>query len=91
VTSVTGEVQKLKAAAKVMGTKPDLEIFRLIAKEMGLPMAAAGAAAQVASGEWRVASIQSSRDTLFTSGTLGRYSKALQAVMEGPGELYRGQ
>ena len=34
--------------------------------------------------------ILSSRDTLFTSGTLGRYSKALAEVLEGPGELYTG-
>ena len=36
VTNVCGEVQKLKQAVKVMGTKTDLEIFGLIAKEMGL-------------------------------------------------------
>ena len=36
VTNVCGEVQKLKQAIKVMGTKTDLEIFGLIAKEMGL-------------------------------------------------------
>jgi len=36
VTNVCGEVQKLTAAAKVMGAKTDLEIFGLIAKEMGL-------------------------------------------------------
>jgi NADH-quinone oxidoreductase subunit G len=36
VTNVCGEVQKLTAAIKVMGTKTDLEIFGLIAKEMGL-------------------------------------------------------
>ncbi|MEQ1885317.1 MAG: NADH-quinone oxidoreductase subunit NuoG [Bryobacteraceae bacterium] len=36
VTNVCGEVQKLKSAAKVMGTKTDLEIVGLIAKEMGL-------------------------------------------------------
>ncbi len=35
VTNVCGEVQKLKAAIKVMGAKTDLEIFGLIAKEMG--------------------------------------------------------
>jgi NADH-quinone oxidoreductase subunit G len=29
-------VQRLKAAAKVMGAKPDLEIMGLIQKEMGL-------------------------------------------------------
>ncbi len=36
VTNVCGEVQRLKQAINVMGTKPDLEIFGLIAKEMGL-------------------------------------------------------
>ena len=35
-------------------------------------------------------SIASSGDTLFTSGTLGRYSKTLSEVMEGPGALYSG-
>jgi hypothetical protein len=33
--------------------------------------------------------IQSSGDTLFTSGTLGRYSKVLGSLMEGPCGLYR--
>ena len=36
VTNVCGEVQRLKRAVSVMGTKPDLEIIGLIAKEMGL-------------------------------------------------------
>jgi len=36
-------------------------------------------------------SITSAGDTLFTSGTLGRYSKTLSDVMEGPGELYSGR
>ena len=36
VTNVTGEVQRLKRAAKTMGAKPDLEIFGLIAKDMGV-------------------------------------------------------
>jgi NADH-quinone oxidoreductase subunit G len=36
VTNVCGEVQKLVQAIKVMGTKTDLEICGLIAKEMGL-------------------------------------------------------
>ncbi len=39
VTNVCGEVQRLKQAVKVMGTKTDLEIFGLIAKEMGLDLA----------------------------------------------------
>ena len=36
VTNVCGEVQRLKAGLKVMGTKPDLEIMGLLAKEMGV-------------------------------------------------------
>jgi NADH-quinone oxidoreductase subunit G len=36
VTNTCGEVQKLKAAVKVMGAKPDLEIMGLLAKEMGV-------------------------------------------------------
>jgi NADH-quinone oxidoreductase subunit G len=36
VTNVCGEVQKLRPAVKVMGAKTDLEIFGLLAKEMGL-------------------------------------------------------
>ena len=32
--------------------------------------------------------IQSACDTLFTSGTLGRYSAVLNSVLEGPGALY---
>jgi NADH-quinone oxidoreductase subunit G len=35
VTNVCGEVQRLKRALQVMGTKPDLEIIGLVAKEMG--------------------------------------------------------
>jgi NADH-quinone oxidoreductase subunit G len=36
VTNVCGEVQRMKAALKVMGTKPDLEIMGLLTKEMGV-------------------------------------------------------
>jgi NADH-quinone oxidoreductase subunit G len=32
--------------------------------------------------------VQSARNTLFTSGTLGRYSKMLGAVLESPGQVY---
>ncbi len=105
-----------------MGTKPDLEILGLLAKEMGvnlgiwspdkvfeeirknvrgynipLPIVATGGAAQTApvNGRVPVSSrpelIQSARDTLFTSGTLGRYSKTLNAVLEAPGGLYSEQ
>src|SRR5437868_11801538 len=36
VTNVCGEVQRLKAAIKTMGTKPDLEVIGLLSKEMGI-------------------------------------------------------
>ena len=38
VTSVTGEVQRLRIGPRLMGTKSDLEIIGLIAKEMGLSL-----------------------------------------------------
>ena len=119
VTNGTGEVQRLKAGAKVMGTKSDLEIMGLLGKEMGLslgiwkndkvweelrqkvrgynvplPILAAGGAAPTAAVNGHVpatvdaAQIQSAKDTLFTSGSLGRYSEMLGRVMEGPGQLY---
>jgi NADH-quinone oxidoreductase subunit G len=120
VTNVCGEVQKLTQAIKVMGTKTDLEICGLIAKEMGLnlgiwlpdkvfeeirktvhgynvplPVLATGGAAATVPLNGRVQGlpgvIQSTGDTLFTSGSLSRYSQILNSVMEAPGGLYRGQ
>jgi NADH-quinone oxidoreductase subunit G len=120
VTSVTGEVQRLKPGAKIMGTKSDLEIMGLIAKGMGLnlgiwsfdkvfeeirttvrgynvpvPILATGGAAQTTPINGRVPilpraeHISPAGDTLFTSGTLGRYSRRLSSVMEAPGELFK--
>ncbi len=120
VTNVTGEVQKVHAAAKTMGTKPDLEIMGLIAREMKLnlgvwtsasvfeeirktvrgyniplPVIATGQAAQTSPLNGRVPVqsrpelIQPAGNTLFTSGSLGRYSKKLTSVLEHPGQLYR--
>lgn len=120
VTNVNGLVQRVRHGNSVMGTKPDLEIFGLLAREMKLdlglpakhdkvfdeirrsvkgynvplPIVATGGAAQAIPVNGRVtvetppALIQSSRDTLFTSGTLGRRSKTLKSVLEYPGELY---
>jgi hypothetical protein len=34
---------------------------------------------------------ESAGDTLFTSGTLSRYSKILNSVTEAPGVLYGGK
>ena len=114
VTNVTGEVQRLKRALKTMGTKPDLEIFSLLAKDMGvkemvipnaesifdlirqsvhgynipLPVIMTGGAAQTAplNGSVPLDShpelVWSARDTLFTSGSLGRHSRSLNAVLE---------
>ena len=59
-----------------------------------LPEIATGGAAQTTPVNGRVTVsarpelIQSSRDSLFTSGTLGRYSKTLNSVLESPGGLY---
>jgi NADH-quinone oxidoreductase subunit G len=58
-----------------------------------MPVVAAGGAAPTAPLNRRMAglpgSIASSGDTLFTSGTLGRYSNVLNSVIEAPGALYR--
>jgi NADH-quinone oxidoreductase subunit G len=120
VTNVCGQVQRLRAAMKTVGTKSDLEIIGHVAKEMGvnlgiwspekifeeirarvhgynLPASVvrAGAAAVAVPLNGRVPHeihadlIESARDTLFTSGTLGRYSSVLSEVIEGPGELYK--
>jgi NADH-quinone oxidoreductase subunit G len=120
VTNVCGEVQKLKQAVKVMGTKTDLEIMGSIAKEMNLnlgiwlpdkvfaeirrtvhgydvplPVVDTGGAAPTMPLNGRVAAlpgaIQSAGDTLFTSGSMSRYSKILNAVIESPGGLYGGK
>ncbi len=121
VTNGAGEVQRLVKAASVMGAKPDLEIFGLIARAMRidvgraqneaifeeirktvrgynvpLPVIATGGAARTQPLNGRLGSIpdpsqvRSARDTLFTSGALGRYSKILKQVVEAPGALYEG-
>ncbi|MDX2267228.1 MAG: NADH-quinone oxidoreductase subunit NuoG [Bryobacter sp.] len=62
-----------------------------------LPVILTGGAATTTSAlgtssvDVRVEDIQSARDTLFTSGSLGRYSKLLTSVPEYPGALYRRQ
>jgi NADH-quinone oxidoreductase subunit G len=112
-TNVCGEVQRIKKGPISVGTKSDLEIMGLIARQMGfelaLPLAETvfeeirrtvagynvpyarfvqGLATQTNFPNERIAHpqrpqrIRSSRDTLFTSGTLGRYSHVLQAVVE---------
>ena len=60
-----------------------------------LPIIATGQAAQTSPLNGRVPVvprpdlIQSAGNTLFTSGSLGRYSKKLTSVLEYPGQLYR--
>ena len=123
ITNTTGQVQRLKKAVEMMGTKTDLAIVGLLARAMGadatskmgasnvdavfeeirstirgynvaLPVLMTGGAAQTMPVNGRVPvfveidSIRTTGDTLFTSGTLGRYSKTLNAVMEAPGKLY---
>ena len=62
-----------------------------------LPIVATGGAAQTSPVNGRVPAgsrpdlIQSARDTLFTSGSLGRFSKTLNSVLEAPGGLYSEQ
>jgi NADH-quinone oxidoreductase subunit G len=120
ITNVTGQCQKVTAAAKTMGVKTDLEIMGLIAKEMKLnlgiwtpanvfeeirkavrgyniplPIIATGQAAETSPLNGRVPVpprpdlIQPAGNTLFTSGSLGRYSTKLTSVLEYPGALYR--
>jgi predicted molibdopterin-dependent oxidoreductase YjgC len=98
VTNTCGQVQRLRRALAKPGPKPDLEIFRLIAQALELDLGPATVEAElpgimgavrgfgIASPE---ALIRSAGDTLFTSGTLGRYSKTLQTVAEAPGGLYQ--
>jgi NADH-quinone oxidoreductase subunit G len=91
ITNVCGEVVKLTRAITTMGTKPDLEIFRWLAREMEFEIADA-APVQAGGAPIRAASVSersSAGDTLFTSGTLGRYSKVLGSLAEAPGGLYR--
>jgi NADH-quinone oxidoreductase subunit G len=122
VTNTTGEIQKLTAGPTTMGTKSDLEIIGLIAKEMGttigvwrpddvlkeirqsvpfyqappaiIETGGASPTEPTASMKGPISGnvlshlILSARNTLFLSGTLGRYSKTLNSVLEYPGKLY---
>ncbi|HYM09425.1 MAG TPA: NADH-quinone oxidoreductase subunit NuoG [Bryobacterales bacterium] len=112
-TNVCGEVQRLKKGPSSVGTKSDLDIMGLIARQMGFELAAPlaeavfeeirrtvagynisytrfvqGIAVQTGFPGGSIAHlpppqrIRSSRDTMFTSGTLGRYSHVLQTVIE---------
>jgi NADH-quinone oxidoreductase subunit G len=60
-----------------------------------LPVLSSGGAAQSSPVNGRVPftvnpeTIHSAHNTLFTSGSLGRYSKLLNSLMEAPGGLYK--
>jgi NADH-quinone oxidoreductase subunit G len=89
--------------AKEMGTqigiwKPD-NVFAEIRQSVpgynvALPVLETGGATQTSPvngsvpGDARPDLIRSERNTLFLSGTLGRYSKMLNSVLEAPGKLY---
>jgi len=92
VTNVCGEVQRLNKAITRPGVKTDLEIFQLLARQMGLDLGDAGFSlcARGSGTQAKACVTRSAGDTLFTSGTLGRYSKTLQSVLEAPGALYHG-
>ena len=121
VTNTCGELQRLRNAMEVLGTRTDLDILARLASGMGvsgLPARAeevfeeirqltpgynvslvnllAGGAEQVVPGDgfpstWLRAGresdatagrVYSAQDSLFTSGTLGRYSQILNLVPE---------
>jgi NADH-quinone oxidoreductase subunit G len=62
---------------------------------VALPVIATGGAAPTMPLNGRVSAdsrpdlIHTDGATLFTSGTLGRYSRTLNSLMESPGELYK--
>jgi NADH-quinone oxidoreductase subunit G len=119
-TNVCGDVQKLSRGPKTMGTKSDLDVIALLAREMRADLGATnvdavfqeirqtvrgydalpfgvietGGAAATApvNGLVQFTSrpelIRPAGNTLFTSGTLGRYSAMLNTVIEAPGALY---
>jgi NADH-quinone oxidoreductase subunit G len=88
VTNVCGEVQRLARAITTEGVKTDLEIFELLAHRMGVTLVEEPVSGAI---EPRPELVRSAGDTLFTSGTLGRYCGKLNSVREAPGELYRPQ
>jgi hypothetical protein len=96
VTNVTGEVQRLKRAVNTMGAKPDLEIMGFLAREMGAAAALGPWTPEAVyeemqtkpfSGSFPVDNrpdlAHSDHNGLFASGTLGRYSRVLNSVVEG--------
>jgi len=96
VTNVTGEVQRVKRAVNTMGAKPDLEIMGFLAREMGAAAALGPWTPEAVYEEMRTKLVNGSfpvesrpdlahsdHNGLFASGTLGRYSRVLNSVVEG--------
>ena len=86
MTNVTGEVQRLKRAVNTMGAKPDLEIMGFLAREMGAVVGWTGPEGTPVNGRIPVDNrpdlTHSGHNGLFASGTLGRYSRVLNSVVE---------
>ncbi|MCH7979684.1 MAG: hypothetical protein IH935_12010, partial [Acidobacteria bacterium] len=116
VTNTCGELQRLRKAVGVLGTRTDLQIFASLAAAMGatlhpsqpeealeeirqmvpeynIPLAnvlAGGAEAVLSPNGFQPLAapaetsgrVYSAQDTLFTSGTLGRFSNILNLVPE---------
>jgi NADH-quinone oxidoreductase subunit G len=105
MTNTCGEPQMLARGGATMGAKSDLEIFGLLARAMDLDLGPATSAAVLDEIRREVAGyngtpaatseiphageVWSGNDTLFTSGTLGRYSTMLNSVMERERRLYQ--
>ncbi|OFV99984.1 MAG: hypothetical protein A3H28_14845 [Acidobacteria bacterium RIFCSPLOWO2_02_FULL_61_28] len=114
VTNTCGELQRLRKATEVLGTRTDLDILLRLAAAMGVALAPArteevfeeirrlvpgyqvplvnllaGGAEPIVPVDGLLrppvsptVKIESAQDTLFTSGTLGRYSRILRLVPE---------
>ena len=79
-----------------MGTKSDLEIIGLIGRKMGIAMTpwtpdevAKEMQSRLKPALQPAGLIEPSGDTMFTSGTLGRYCTMINSTMEAPGALYK--
>lgn len=99
---IIGLIAKEIGAAPQMGPWTADKVFAEVQQGVAgynvpLPVIATGGAAQtkppaaVTGVETDPALIRSARDTLFTSGTLGSYSRKLDSLLESPGQLYQGE
>jgi len=89
---ILGHLAKEMGVSSLSAAKPDVvfeEIRRTVrGYNVPLPLIMTGGASQTAPVNGRVPAesrpglVRSARDTLFTSGSLGRYSKALNTVLE---------